>query len=292
MKFAIFQINGGIGKVVAATAVVRAIKKTHPEREIVVLSGYPDVFLGNPHVYRAYGFGQASYFFSEFIDGKDSIVFAHDPYLDHAFIEGKKHLVQVWCDMFNLKFDGEKPEIFLTDREVQFNRQKFMSEKPILVMQTNGGAQNQAMKYSWARDIPVSVASQVVKEFAKDYLIAHIRREDQFGFEGTVPVTDNFRSIVTLISLSQKRLFMDSFAQHTAAALGLSSVVLWIANTPTQFGYDMHNNILANPFTTTSELKNSYLQKFDISGDPVQFPYRSEDEIFDAEKVIEAIKAQ
>jgi hypothetical protein len=83
---------------------------------------------------------------------------------------------------------------------------------------------------------------------------------------------------------------MDSFAQHTASALGLSSVVLWIANTPVQFGYDTNFNILANPFTTSSELKNSYLQKFDILGDPVQFPYRSEDEIFNADEVIEALK--
>lgn len=290
MKFAILQINGGIGKVVAATAVCRAIKKTHPDRQLVVLSGYPDVFLNNPNVYRAYGFGQASYFYDEFINEKDTIVFAHDPYLDNGFVEGKKHLNEVWCDMFDLKYDGEKPEIFLTDREVQFNAAKFQTDKPILLMQTNGGAQGQAIKYSWARDIPSCVVNAVIEEFSKDHNIVHIRREDQMSYQNTFPVTDNFRSIVTLISLSQKRLFMDSFTQHTASALGLSSVVLWIANTPVQFGYDTHKNILANPFTTSSELKNSYLQRYDISGDPVQFPYKSDTEIFNADDVISALK--
>lgn len=289
MKFAILQISGGIGKVVASTAVCRAIKKTHPDRNIVVLSGYPEVFLNNPNVYRAFGFGQASYFYSEYIENKDTIVFAHDPYLDNEFVACKKHLNQVWCDMFDLQYDGEKPEIFLTEREVQFAQSKFLSEKPIFLMQTNGGANNQSIKYSWARDIPSSVVNSVVEKYAKDFHVVHIRREDQIGYANTTPVTDNFRSIVTLISLSRKRFFMDSFAQHTASALDLPSVVLWVANTPVQFGYSIHNNILANPHTTSSELKNSYIQKYDISGDPVQFPYRSETEIFDLDKVMEAL---
>lgn len=290
MKFVVLQISGGIGKVVASTAVCRAIKKTHPERNIVVLSGYPEVFIGNPNVYRAYGFGQASYFYSEYIENKDTLVFAHDPYLDTQFVKGDKHLNKVWCDIFGLNYDGEKPEIFLTEREVEFNRAKFQSEKPILLMQTNGGANNQAIKYSWARDIPTSLVQSVIEHFKEKFHIVHIRREDQIGYADTTPVTDNFRSMVTLISLSQKRLFMDSFAQHTAAALNLPSVVLWIANTPVQFGYQIHNDILANPHTTSSELKNSYLSKYDISGDPVQYPYRSESEIFDVAKVIEALE--
>lgn len=290
MKFAILQINGGIGKVVASTAVCRAIKKTHPDRHLIVLSGYPDVFLNNPNVYRAYGFGQASYFYDEFIHEKDTIVFAHDPYLDNGFVEGNKHLVDVWCKMFNLESDGFKPEIFLTDREVQFNQNKFQTDKPIFLMQTNGGAQGQAIKYSWARDIPSCVVNPIIEEFSKEYNIVHIRREDQPSYDKTFVVTDNFRAIVTLISLSKKRLFMDSFAQHTSAALDMSSVVLWIANNPVQFGYDINKNILANPFTTSSELKNSYFQKFDITGDPVQFPYKSDTEIFNVDEVIQALK--
>jgi hypothetical protein len=92
--------------------------------------------------------------------------------------------------------------------------------------------------------------------------------------------------------MSTRRLMMDSFAQHTAAALGLKSTVLWVANTPVVFGYDLHDNILCNPFTKQPELKDSYLTKFDIGGNALQFPYNSEDEIFDVDKVIESIKKQ
>ena len=90
--------------------------------------------------------------------------------------------------------------------------------------------------------------------------------------------------------MSEKRLFMDSFAQHTAAALNKPSTVLWIANTPKVFGYEVHDNIVSNPFTAKGDLKNSYFGKFNIVGALEEFPYNNELEIFDVEKVIESLK--
>ena len=159
-----------------------------------------------------------------------------------------------------------------------------------MLMQTNGGAENQQLKYSWARDIPSSVVVKIIQEFKSDYNIIHVRREDQVSFPFTTPVTDNFRSLVTLFSLSKKRLLMDSFGQHTAAALKLPSTVLWIANKPEVFGYDIHSNFVSNPFTKEPELKGSYLQKFSINGDPLQFPFNSEDEIFNVDEIIASLK--
>ena len=89
----------------------------------------------------------------------------------------------------------------------------------IFLLQTNGGAAGQELKYSWARDIPTIVAARVIEEFRNDYNIIHIRRDDQPSFDGTFSVTDNFRALAVLIELSEKRLFMDSFADHAAAAM-------------------------------------------------------------------------
>jgi ADP-heptose:LPS heptosyltransferase len=76
----IFQINGGIGKCVAATAICEVIKKKYPESILIVVSGYADVFLNNPFVDRAYNYGGMSYFHEEYVENKELIVFAHDPY--------------------------------------------------------------------------------------------------------------------------------------------------------------------------------------------------------------------
>lgn len=84
---------------------------------------------------------------------------------------------------------------------------------------------------------------------------------------------------------------MDSFGQHAAAALNKPSTVLWVVNSPIVFGYNMHTNITANPETTTPELRNAYLGKYNIAGDPLEFPYNNESEIFNVDAVINSLKS-
>jgi hypothetical protein len=287
----IFQINGGMGKCIAATAVCEAIKTEYPSDTLIVVSGYPDVFLNNPNVDRTFGFNNFSYFYEDYIENKEFVVFAHDPYLETAHLRQNEHLINTWCNMFGIAYNGEKPKIFLSDRELKYYGNKFSFEKPIFVIQTNGGASTD-MKYSWARDIPMVVANKVVEEFKNEYSIVHIKREDQLQIPSTIPITDNFRALSVLILMSKKRLFLDSFTQHTAAALNIPSTVCWITNKPEVFGYQIHDNIRANPFTVKPELKGSYLNKYNILGDLLEFSYNNELEIFDVNKIIESIKRQ
>jgi hypothetical protein len=287
----IFQINGGIGKCVIATAVTEVIKKNHPDCNLIVVSGYPDVFMNNPFVDRSFAFGEHKYFYSDYVDGKDFKVFAHDPYLDTEHLKQEEHVIETWCKLFGLKYEGEKPKVYLTEREFQFYSKKYTTDKPIMVIQTNGGVE-QNLKYSWARDIPHQIAQQVVDRFKFAYTIFHIRREDQPVLTDTVTITDSFRAIATVIAMSSRRLFMDSFAQHTATALGLNSTVLWVANSPVVFGYENNDNIIHNPFTKKPELKNSYLNKFNILGEPLEFPFFSEKEIFNVEDIIKSLSEE
>jgi hypothetical protein len=284
----IFQINGGMGKCIMATAVCTAIKKKYPESNLIVVSGYPDVFLNNKEVHRSFVFNGLSYFYDEYIDGKEFLIFANDPYLETGHIRQDEHLLKTWCEMFGLEYAGEQPAIYLTQREVQYFQNKFASEKPIMLLQTNGGAQTEH-KYSWARDLPSAAVVKIIEQFKDDYAIAHIRREDQLSYNDTIPVTDSFRALCILLAMSSKRLLIDSFAQHAAAALQLPSTVCWVSNKPEVFGYDLHDNILANEFTTKPELRNSYLSKFNIAGDLIEFPYNSEDEIFNVEAIVESL---
>lgn len=289
MKNLIFSIDGGIGKCVAATAVVKNIKKKFPNDNIIVISGYPEVFLNNPNVYKSLQFGNISYFFTDFIENKDIELMLHNPYVEKDYVQENKHLIQIWCEMNDLPYNNEKPEVFLTKRELDFYQNKYRSDKPILLMQTNGGA-NADLKYSFARDLPSAVVTKVIEAFVGQYNIVHIRREDQLAYQNTTPVTAGFREILALTLLSQKRLLIDSFLQHSCAALNMPSTVCWITNSPKVLGYELHDNILSKPFNRQPELKNSYLAKFNIIGDPVEFPYQSEDDIFDVNEIIESLK--
>ena len=63
----------------------------------------------------------------------------------------------------------------------------------------------------------------------------------------------------------------------------------WVANKPSQFGYENNINILAKPETIVPELKGSVFNKYQIDGNLIEFPYNSESEIFDLEEIINAI---
>ena len=46
MENIIFEVVGGIGKNIVATAVVRAIKKQYPNKNIILQTAYPEVSAG------------------------------------------------------------------------------------------------------------------------------------------------------------------------------------------------------------------------------------------------------
>jgi hypothetical protein len=285
----IFQIDGGIGKSIMATAVCEAIKKQYPNDKLIVITAYPEVFLCNPHVDKCLSHNNLNYFYKDYIENKSIKAFLHNPYFEASHIKEEKHLIKTWCEMFDIKYNDEQPKMYLTNREIMFYSNQFVSDKPIFVIQTNGGGSDQQIKYSWTRDIPNKTAQEIVDTFKDEYKIIHIKREDQMSLMNTTPFTADFRALVVLISLSTKRLLIDSFAQHTAKALNLNSVVCWIGNNPDVFGYENNINIKANKETTLPELKNSFLQKYNISGSLLEFPFNDEDEIFNVEDIIEAV---
>lgn len=276
----IFSINGGLGKSVMATAVCKSIKLKYPESNLIVLTGHPDVFLNNPYVHRCLKFNEVKYFYKDYIEGKDFLYFGQEPYQTTEYIQSEKHLIDIWCKMYDLPVVQYNGEIYLTKREIDFYTKKHDFVKPILALHTNGSSGE--LMYNWGRDLPPSFVKAIVKKY-ESYKIYHIKNENQMSYEGTVPFMDNIRAVAVLISLSQKRIFIDSSCQHIAAALGLPSSVLWITTSPKVFGYESNNNILANPETKQISLTNSFLTKYELIPPMSDFPYNDESEIFNQE---------
>ena len=71
----IFNIDGGLGKNVMATAVLKAIKKQYQKANIIVITGYPDVFIANPNVNKVIQGGQQVGLYSKYIENKDAKVY-------------------------------------------------------------------------------------------------------------------------------------------------------------------------------------------------------------------------
>ena len=286
----IFQIDGGLGKSIMATAVLKAIKKKYSKANIIVVSSYPDVFISNPNVNRVITHEQLSGIYEKWIMQKEAKVFVSDPYQTSDYITESKHLIEIWCEMYGLKYDGEMPELFLSKAEKQYFEPFYRLDKPIMAIQPNGGAFNQPLKYSWTRDIPQPIVQDVINHFANDYAVLHIKRDDQFMYENTMACLDNFRSIAIMLTLSEKRLLIDSSALHIATALNLPSVVCWVGTNPKVFGYDMHTNIEANAPDFEPNLNHPHYSKYLLFQDISTIPFNDLNNVFDKNLIINALK--
>jgi hypothetical protein len=285
LEYIVFQIDGGAGKNIVATAVVRSINNKWPDKKIVILTAHPEIWFCNPRVYRVLQTGNAPYFYDDYIKGKDTLIFSQEPYRQSDCIYRKKHLSQVWCEMYNIDWSGETPELYFTNLEKEFIATLIKKDRPILVMQPFGGAQNKP--YSWARDIPPSLAQTIVDQFRNEYKILQVKREDQILLNGVEPITGSQRMLAMTLLFSDKRILIDSIMQHAAAALGLPSYVFWIGNSPVTFGYQIHKNIVTDFEMGT--LRHSLYDPFDISGDPIQL-MTPPDQLFDTKTIIDYLK--
>jgi hypothetical protein len=126
-----------------------------------------------------------------------------------------------------------------------------------------------------------------VDEFKNDYRVIQVKREDQLGLNGAEYLSNNPRVLALALLFSDKRIFIDSYMQHAAAALELPSYVFWIGNSPVTFGYQIHKNI-----TTQFQIgstRNSLYDPFDITGDPIQIATAPND-LFDTQTVINILR--
>lgn len=288
----IFQIDGGLGKSIMGTAMVKVIRKRYKNAHIIVVTAYPDVFLNNPHINECFKVEQMGGAYLKYIKDKDCKLFLKDPYRNHSFLTEKEHLFKTWCKIYGLHYNNEQPQLYLTQPEIDYFKPFYNVEKPIFVIQPNGGPQGQGFNYSWTRDIPVPIVNDIIQHYKEEYTIVHIKRQDQYQYADTLNALDGFRSIAILLQLSKKRLLIDSFTQHLAAAMDVKSTVCWVTTKPKIFGYKIHDNVIAEPFTKEPQIQNSVYQPFNLAQDISSIPYNDLKEVFNINKIVESINKQ
>jgi hypothetical protein len=290
-KYVIFHIDGGCGKNIVATSVVKSIKAAYPEHKLIVVTAWPEVFVHNPNIFRVYKFGNIPYFYDDYINNKDSVILRSEPYHSGDLLYRKKSLGEIWCDVFGIACVNVKPDIYLTERELIFAQNKLQKEGPILLIQSSGGASSQEHPYSWSRDLPPSFAQELVNSLKDKFSkILHIRRDSQPSLEGTIQISDNFRNLFCYVALSDKIIGIDSFAQHAAAAFNKKATVGWISNSPLVFGHAIHDNIIATGAESFRHRIDSYLEEDDWTGGRFhECPYDNIANMFNKDQFIESV---
>ena len=287
-KYLIWHVQGGLGKNVAATSLCRDLKETYPNRKLIMVVSYPEVFINNPYIDRVYHLEHTSYFYEDYIENKDVIIFRHEPYHQTGHLTRTKHLIENWCDLMGLEYKHQQPQIFPNFIQKQTTG-LWVRSKPVVIIQTSGGpSEGQNYSYSWTRDIPQDLAQAIVNKLSAQYHVIQITRSNGYNLEGVERIEQKISNMELFASLinAEKRILMDSCLQHAAAAFNLPSTVFWVGTSPTVFGYGLHNNIVAKLPKRTNQLLGSYLFDYQFDNNIHECPYFELEDIFDVDKVL------
>ena len=188
----IFQIDGGLGKSIMGTAMVKVIRKRYKNAKIIVVTGHPDIFLNSPYTDEVYHHNNVNGFYLKFIKDQNCKIFVEDPYRRNDFILEKPiHLFKTWCELFGLRYNNEQPEIYLTQPELDYFSPYYQTDKPIMVIHPNGGPAGLGYQYAWTRDIPEPTIYELINHYKDNYSIIHIKREDQKIYPDTMQALED-----------------------------------------------------------------------------------------------------
>ena len=292
-KYIVWHIEGGLGKNIAATSLISAVKQKYKDRKLILVVSYPEVFLNHPDIHRVYRVGMVSYFYDDFIKDRDTIVFKHEPYFQSDHIMKKKHLIENWCDLLGVKHENQLPVLYpnMIQKDVMFNWKR---DRPTMILHTNGGPLDQNTLYSWTRDMPYGIGQAIVEKYSNRYHIIQIGRDPGHALPGVefVNIQMTNHELFSTLVLSDKRVLIDSSLQHAAAAMKLKSTVLWIGTSPKNFGYQMHSNIVAKPPKGNVKMIDSYLFDYSFDGISHECPYMDANEMFDINDIFKSIDKQ
>lgn len=307
-KNIIFRVNGGIGKNIMATAVIRNLKQMYPDKNIYVVAGFPDIFLYNPYVKKVYGFDKAQNLYEDYIDRysannpDQTLILETEPYTHPEYLCGDKHLVNAWCELFDIECTSIKPELYFTKNEKDM-AQSYVNKfsNPMIIFQYIGGKipineseqeRIGAESGMYRRSLRDKVVQQVTDELIKDgYMVGSVCAPTQFSPKGSERIYFHLRLTLAILPYVQGVIAIDSFIQHACAALDIPALVLWAGTSPDKLGYNLHKNIRRNSCATPEcHRPNSFAHDITANGNIWDCPYGDVCRDYEASNIIKDYK--
>lgn len=241
----LIHLEGGLGKCILATAVIRNWKLAYPEYDICVVSGYPEVFLNNRDVTWNWHFNNP-YLWKNYYSQADWKIYAHNPYLTQAWIQNQpRHLIEIWSEELGVPCIQKRPLLFFSGPEVDELQKMIQTDKPLVIVQSTGGSVASAR--SWTRNIPQNELEEFLKPLMEENYVLHLAVPDTPKLENVHQRVDNLdkRKAMSLVYYSYAVVGIDSYALHTRAAnpyvTGWSTFFFPLADSMVRLGYDVPN---------------------------------------------------
>ena len=246
-----YIMDGGIGKQVTFTAIIDALVKKDKE-QIQICTFFSDIFKSNPNVKNIYAaWGYPREYGKSILESQN--IFYKEPYRSN-FVKGEIHIIQSWCELFDLKYEEKmRPELFTDHYNV--DAKQVVGDGEFIVVQFSGGQDlgkgNQPVDwmYNFLRSYPdifVQKVIDLIKEKYENLRILCFALPNEPKYEKTEPLElMPFVQWHEILKMSNCKGFIsiDSCLPHIARSAGRRGVVIWCGSRWTQLGYKQNMNI-------------------------------------------------
>ncbi|MFA5132706.1 MAG: hypothetical protein WC444_05295 [Candidatus Paceibacterota bacterium] len=246
----VIYTQGGSGDIIASTPMLRCIHRDYPNQELVVVTTYPVILKDNPNISKVFPFNEGMNVYSEY---KDTAVmfkkrFAYDYFRDEHRAKSK-NILDFICNVYDTKWDGDPPEVFLTKHEREFG-QYFMSQfkKPVILIHAFGAvpSEGQSRKIHAHKDMRMDLISELVRKYSKHFEFVQIGLAGEQLVEGAFDALGmQMRETFAIIDLCKTFVFIESLFAHYSACINKTGVVLFNNTDPRFFGHPHNININA-----------------------------------------------
>ena len=279
VKNIIFVVEGGIGKNIMATSVIKAFKEKYFDKNIIVVASSQEIFLYNSNVKRIFSFNNPLYFYDDYVN-EESVVFKYEPYLHYDYINKNKHLVECWGDYFDLEIKDIRPDLYFLKNEVEssaiyYDKITNNGQKELILLQWIGGIipnstdrmqLNSNLARMYRRSLERETAQKITDILIdKGYVVGVVQKENYPIIKNAININFPLRSTLVLLLNAKTFIGIDSFLQHAAASnfINKKGIVCWAGTSPKVLGYETHINLTKEVCPTPfCHRPNSYL--FDV----------------------------
>lgn len=290
-KKCLINVEGGLGKNVMLTAILRELREAKGYDEIYVISPYHDVFKSCEAVTDAFQPGLGT-LYQELVLDPDCDVLWKEPYSNQRFIKKECHLFDAWAEEFGItladkadtyipcldKVVGEYPAL----RQIADEKMNEWNHNFCLVQFTGGQSPLAPQKDQQGNTVPYMNAQEAIKRnYAKGEQVVQLLKEKwpgttvvHFGLpnepsvNGAIKIEVPYLTYRLLAAEAKEIICIDSSLQHLATGVNPNVTVVWGETRPEHFGYACNRNIAAKHVLNSQP----YFKPLGISPSIVRMP--------------------
>lgn len=217
----VIQLDGGIGRVLTAEPAIRLLSKEH---RVTVLTNWPEIFLGNPDIYKLYRLDR-EYLFDDVIKHGEFV--CPEPYHDFSYYNQRHHLIESFNFLLNGVVSKDRPKLYFHCNETAEAKKivdEARSRGKVVALQAFGSSVNQDLVDHSYRSLPKK---------AVEYIISNLKSQGYVFINcSSIAVDDpsilnlntSTRLLMAVASMCDRVITIDSLLAHVGYAFDIKGL--------------------------------------------------------------------